>query len=190
MKRYEKIALEPANLKFIDRLVADSRDVALNHTAGLSLPQQAQMLLFSLFQLMDEDNSYQESVMQILDRRVKIILEGLGIDVKSGPLYAEYYGLIDFEFWLKQQVNEEVIKFIKEHYHPLDIVFRLAEDYAIVLLNGGGFDAPDWSVRVSFANLPDQVYEDIGRAVRAIARGYVEAYRFAKGKDQGGGSKK
>jgi hypothetical protein len=29
--------------------------------------------------------------------------------------------------------------------------------------------------------LPDQVYEDIGRALRAIARGYVEAYRLAKG---------
>ena len=27
----------------IDRIVADSRDVALNHTAGLSLPQQVMM---------------------------------------------------------------------------------------------------------------------------------------------------
>ena len=166
--------------------MADSRDVALNHTAGLSLPQQAQMLLFSLFQLMDKDNSYQESVMKIVAHRVKIILEGLGIDVKIGPHYADYYGLIDFEFWLKKYVDEGVVQFIKENYDPLDIVFRLAEDHAIVLLNGGGFDAPDWSVRVSFANLPDEVYEDIGRAVRAVARGYVEAYRLA----QGGGGKK
>lgn len=180
-KRYEKIALDPAGLKFIDRLVADSRDVALNHTAGLSLPQQAQMLLFSLFQLMDEDNSYQESVMKIVAHRVKIILEGLGINVRVGPHYADYYGLIDFEFWLKKYVDEGVVQFIKENYDPLDIVFRLAEDHAIVLLNGGGFDAPDWSVRVSFANLPDEVYEDIGRAVRAVARGYVEAYRHAQG---------
>jgi uncharacterized transporter YbjL len=180
-KRYEKIALDPAGLKFIDRLVADSRDVALNHTAGLSLPQQAQMQLFSLFQLMDQDNSYQESVMKIVAHRVKIILEGLGIDVKIGPYYADYYGLIDFEFWLKKYVDEGVVQFIKENYDPLDIVFRLAEDHAIVLLNGGGFDAPDWSVRVSFANLPDAVYEDIGRAVQAVARGYVEAYRHAQG---------
>jgi aspartate 4-decarboxylase len=185
-KRYEKIALDPADLKFIDRLVADSRGVALNHTAGLSLPQQAQMLLFSLFQLMDEDNSYQESVKKILAHRVEIILEGLGIDVRIGPYYANYYGLIDFEFWLKKYVDEGVVQFIKENYDPLDIVFRLAEDHAIVLLNGGGFDAPDWSVRVSFANLPDAVYEDIGRALRTVARGYVEAYRQA----QGGGGKK
>jgi len=38
--RYESITTEPDKLKFIDRLVADSRTVALNHTAGLSTPQQ------------------------------------------------------------------------------------------------------------------------------------------------------
>jgi len=51
-----------------------------------------------------------------------------------------------------------------------------------VLLNGSGFAAPDWSVRISFANLDDHVYDDIGRAVRAIARGYRQAYEAATGK--------
>ena len=71
---------------------------------------------------------------------------------------------------------------MKENVHPLDIVFRLAEDHGIVLLNGSGFAAPDWSVRISFANLDDHVYDDIGRAVRAIARGYRQAYEAATGK--------
>ena len=44
-KRYGALTLEPRKLKFIDRIVADSRDVALNHTAGLSLPQQVMMSL-------------------------------------------------------------------------------------------------------------------------------------------------
>ncbi len=86
-----------------------------------------------------------------------------------------YYGLIDFEFWLRKYGGDDVVAWIKANVHPLDIVFRLAEDHGIVLLNGGGFDAPDWSVRVSFANLDDDVYDDIGRAVRAVARGYVMA---------------
>jgi len=73
-----------------------------------------------------------------------------------------------------------VMEFIKKNYHPLDIVFRLAEDHSIVLLNGGGFSAPNWSARVSFANLDDQVYGHIGRALRSVARAYVEAYRFGK----------
>ena len=50
-----------ASLRFIDRLVADSRTVALNHTAGLSTPQQVQMVLFSLFALMDENDGYKKS---------------------------------------------------------------------------------------------------------------------------------
>ena len=52
-KRYGALTLEPRKVKFIDRIVADSRDVALNHTAGLSLPQQVMMSMFSLVELMD-----------------------------------------------------------------------------------------------------------------------------------------
>jgi len=50
----------------------------------------------------------------------------------------------------------------------------------IVLLNGGGFDAPNWSLRVSLANLPDDVYDDIGRGVRSVARGYRDAFEASK----------
>ena len=73
---------------------------------------------------------------------------------------------------------------IRARKAALDIVFRLATDHGIVLLNGGGFEAPNWSARISFANLDDHVYDDIGRAVRAIARGYVQAYEASKGKPQ------
>jgi aspartate 4-decarboxylase len=97
-------------------------------------------------------------------------------------LYDYYYGLIDFEFWARKYLGEDVVKWMKENVHPLDIVFRLAEDHGIVLLNGSGFEAPDWSVRVSFANLNDHVYDDLGRAVRAVARGYRQAYEASKGK--------
>ena len=41
------------------------------------------------------------------------------------------------------------MEYLKKNVHPLDLAFRLAEDHGIVLLNGGGFDAPDWSLRVS-----------------------------------------
>ncbi|MEP9375896.1 bifunctional aspartate transaminase/aspartate 4-decarboxylase [Aquabacter sp. CN5-332] len=180
-KRYGSLTLEPEKLKFIDRMVADSRDVCLNHTAGLSLPQQVQMTLFSLFQMLDDDDSYRQSTMAICHRRFTATVEGLGVDSKAGsnPLFAAYYGIIDLEFWIKKYLGEDVADFVKKNYHPLDITYRLAHDHALVLLNGGGFEAPNWSVRVSFANLPDDVYDDIGRSVRAVAATYVEAYRFA-----------
>src|SRR5580765_5877195 len=65
-KRYGALTLEPRKINFIDRIVADSRDVALNHTAGLSLPQQVMMSMFSLAELMDVAKSYQKACMEIL----------------------------------------------------------------------------------------------------------------------------
>ncbi len=181
-KRYGGLTLEPRKFAFIDRIVADSRDVALNHTAGLSLPQQVMMALFSLSELMDEKKDYQKACIGIVKKRVQATIEGLGIEVGENPYFDYYYGLIDFEFWARKYLGEEIVKWMKANVHPLDIVFRLAEDHGIVLLNGSGFAAPDWSVRISFANLDDHVYDDIGRAVRAIARGYRLAYEAATGK--------
>jgi aspartate 4-decarboxylase len=179
-KRYGAISLKPREVKFIDRIVADSRDVALNHTAGLSLPQQVMMTLFSLSEMMDVEKAYQAACMEIVHRRAMAMIEGLGIQVTPNPMFDAYYGLIDFEFWARKNIGEEAVRYLKKNVHPLDLAFRLAEDHGIVLLNGGGFEAPDWSLRVSLANLPDDVYDDIGRAVRAVARGYRAAYEASK----------
>jgi aspartate 4-decarboxylase len=184
-KRYRSITLEPRKLLFIDRLVADSRDIALNHTAGLSLPQQVMMTLFSAYELMDEKKDYRRACIAIVKKRFEAAVEGLGIELPPNELYDYYYGLIDFEFWARKYLDEDVVKWIKANIHPLDIVFRLAEEHGIVLLNGGGFEAPDWSVRVSFANLNDHVYDDLGRAVRAVARNYRRAYEVSRGKTGG-----
>lgn len=180
-KRYGPITLEPRKLKFIDRIVADSRDIALNHTSGLSLPQQVMMSMFSLAEMMDTDKQYQKACMNILERRLKNLIEGLDLQLSPNSMYDAYYGLIDFEFWARNNIGQEAVDYLKKHVHPLDLAFRLAEDHGIVLLNGGGFDAPDWSLRVSLANLDDEVYEEIGRGVRAIARGYRSAYEASKG---------
>jgi len=179
-KRYGALTLEPRKIKFIDRIVADSRDVALNHTAGLSLPQQVMMTMFSLAELMDSDKNYQNACREIVHRRLQAILEGLELNPAPNPLYDAYYGLIDFEFWAKKNIGEHAVEYLKNNVHPLDLAFRLAEDHGIVLLNGGGFEAPDWSLRVSLANLPDDVYEEIGRGVRAIARSYRHAHDASK----------
>jgi aspartate 4-decarboxylase len=179
-KRYGALTLEPRKIRFIDRIVADSRDVALNHTSGLALPQQVMMSMFSLAELMDTTKEYQKACMEILHRRARATIEGLGITVEPNALYDAYYGLIDFEFFARKNLGEEAVEYFKKNVHPLDLAFRLAENHGIVLLNGGGFEAPDWSLRISLANLPDEVYEDIGRGVRAIARGYRDAFEASK----------
>src|SRR5580693_1352667 len=185
-KRYGALTLEPRKIKFIDRIVADSRDVALNHTAGLSLPQQVMMSLFSLSEMMDGQKQYQTACKEIVNRRVWTMIDSLGLEVSPNPLYNAYYGLIDFEFFARKNIGEDAVEYLKKNVHPLDLAFRLAEYHGIVLLNGGGFEAPDWSLRVSLANLPDDAYDDIGRGVRAIARGYRDAFEASKGTKKSG----
>jgi aspartate 4-decarboxylase len=179
-KRYSPLTLEPRKMKFIDRIVADSRDVGLNHTAGLSLPQQVMMSMFSLCELMDVKKDYQKACKEIVHKRAWSMIESMGLQLTPNPHYDAYYGLIDFEFWARKNIGDEAVDYLKEHIHPLDLAFRLAEDHGIVLLNGGGFEAPNWSLRVSLANLPDEAYEDIGRGVRTVARGYRDAYEASK----------
>jgi aspartate 4-decarboxylase len=188
-KRYGPIVLEPRKLKFIDRIVADSRDIGLNHTAGLSLPQQVMMTMFSLYELMDEKKVYQKACMEIVQRRAKALIDSLGLQLSPNPNYDAYYGLIDFEFWARKNIGDEAVEYLKKNIHPLDLAFRLAEDHGIVLLNGGGFEAPQWSLRVSLANLSDEAYEDIGRGVRAIARGYRQAFEAHQAASNGASGK-
>jgi aspartate 4-decarboxylase len=179
-KRYGPITLEPRKLKFIDRIVADSRDIGLNHTAGLSLPQQVMMTMFSLCELMDANKAYQKACMEIVHRRIMATIEGMGLQVPPNPNFDAYYGLIDFEFWARKNIGDDAVDYLKKNVHPLDLTFRLAEAHGIVLLNGGGFEAPDWSLRVSLANLADEDYEDIGRGVRTVARGYRDAFEASR----------
>ena len=181
-KRYGTITLEPEKLKFIDRMVADSRQVALNHTAGLSLPQQVQMALFSLFALLDKDDKYKKLTQEIAKRRLKKLADGVGVKLWDDPHRTGYYFTIDLRNWALHEYGPEFVKFM-DRFHPYDPLFALAERAGIVLLNGSGFAAPDWSVRVSLANLDDAAYEQIGRELRAIMTGAGELWRKAQAKE-------
>jgi len=54
----------------------------------------------------------------------------------------------------------------------LDYLFRLAEQSGVVLMDGGGFGGPPWSIRVSLANLNDEDYAQIGNYMRKAAQQY------------------
>ncbi len=138
------------------------------------------MSLFSLAELMDLEKRYQDACIDIVHRRFELLVDGMGIEIHTDKYYDAYYGIIDYEFWLRKYVGEDVVTWLKANVHPLDIAFKLAQGHGIVLLNGSGFHAPNWSARVSFANLDENSYETIGRAVRAIAVGYVQAYEASR----------
>ncbi|MCD4723905.1 MAG: aspartate 4-decarboxylase [Bacteroidales bacterium] len=179
-KRYGSITLKPEKLKFIDRMVADSRSVALNHTAGLSLPQQMQMMLFAAFALFDKENTYKQLTQKIVRKRYNMLFDGIGVQIKPNPNRAGYYAEIDLMIWARKEYGKEFTDYLKKNYEPVDILFRLAEICSIVLLNGGGFDGPEWSIRVSLANLDDDTYPAIGKAIKQLGEEYVEEWKTDK----------
>jgi aspartate 4-decarboxylase len=178
--RYGPLTLHPESLKFIDRMVADSRCVALNHTAGLSLPQQVQMALFSLFALSDKDDRYKKLTTEIVQRRLKALWEGMGLPLPPDPMRAGYYATLDIMVWAGKTHGPAFVEFLKKNYHPFDVLFALAEKFSTVLLNGSGFAGPDWSVRVSLANLPDEAYSQIGGQLSTVVERAVTVWKEQK----------
>jgi aspartate 4-decarboxylase len=176
-KRYESLTTEPEKMKFIDRMVAESRCICLNHTAGLSLPQQMQMLLFSAFSLLDKDDEYTLRCREICHKRLADLYRGLGLPLVEDPLCAGYYRQLDLEVWARKVVGDDFFEYVEANRGPLDLFFRLAEEFRTVLLNGSGFGGPAWSVRVSLANLDDEDYEQIGRNLSQICREAADKWR-------------
>jgi len=180
--RYSPITLEPAKVKFIDRMVADSRMVALNHTAGLSLPSQIQMMLFSSFTLLDKSDSYKSLCQLICRRRWHALFDGLGLTLPEDSTRAYYYVELDLMVWAKKTYGPDFAKFLRKNYECIDVLFRLAVHSGIVLMPGGGFGGPDWSVRVSLANLAEETYPKIGQYLRETAETYVKEWKASQKK--------
>ncbi|MFC8505447.1 bifunctional aspartate transaminase/aspartate 4-decarboxylase [Streptomyces sp. NPDC057411] len=179
-KRYGTLSLEPEKIRFIDRLVADSRQVALNHTAGLSLPQQVMMALFSLFDMLEEGQAYKERLRGIVNQRLDLLLEGAQMKIADDRQRAGYYIELDLLAEAERVHGKDFADFLEKNYEPVDPLFRLAEQTSVVLLNGGGFDGPEWSVRVSLANLDDLDYLKIGHHLRGIFDDYAEEWKTSR----------
>ncbi|MBU3160018.1 aspartate 4-decarboxylase [Clostridium frigoris] len=177
MRRYSTLSTNPEQIPFIDRIVADSRQVALNHTAGLSTPQQIQMAFFSVFSLLDKENRYKELTKDICHRRQGLLYKGLGLELRRDPLDAAYYTEFDLLEWARHYYGNEFAQYLQKKYKPVDILFRLAQESSIVLLSGGGFHGPEWSIRISLANLDDEYYSEIGRVLHKILKEYVTEWK-------------
>ncbi|MBO3320950.1 aspartate 4-decarboxylase [Clostridium perfringens] len=176
-KRYESLSTNPEKIPFIDRIVADSRQVALNHTAGLSTPQQVQMAFFSAFSLVDKENTYKNQTITICHRRQRLLFEGLDLPIKENPYDASYYAEFDLLQWALKNYGPEFANYLESNYKPVDILYKLAEESSIVLLSGGGFQGPEWSVRISLANLDDDAYSEIGTVLRKILENFVHKWK-------------
>ena len=78
--------------------------------------------------------------------------------------------------WAEKVYGPDFTAFLRKNYECTDVLFRLAEQSGVVLMHGGGFGGPEWSVRVSLANLPEETYPRIGQYLKEAAQGYVEEW--------------
>ena len=177
--RYASLTPEPRRLKFIDRLVADSRAVALNHTAGLSTPQQVQMVLFALFNMMDSHQDYKQALKVLLRRRDKVLHEQLGLQPEEDPNAVDYYTLVDLQKTCRQIWGDTFADWVMKTQNPTEILFRIAADTGVVLLPGSGFSTRHPSGRASLANLQEYEYAAIGRSLRKLAEEYYAEFKKA-----------
>ncbi|MDE7236476.1 MAG: aspartate 4-decarboxylase, partial [Paramuribaculum sp.] len=115
-----------------------------------------------------------------IQKRLNDLWSTTGFTLLPDPDRAGYYSEIDLMVWARKFYGDDFVEYLKANYEPIDPVIRLANNTAIVLLNGDGFDAPEWSVRVSLANLNDDAYLKIGTAIREILDQYHDAYLASK----------
>jgi aspartate 4-decarboxylase len=177
--RYGIVSMTPERMKLIDRMVADSRAVGLNHTAGLSTPQQVQMTLFALAGLLDAGGARKRAARAVVRARFERLYRGVGLSPPDDPLLTRYYASLDVPALARARYGDAFAAWLLASFEPIDFVVRLAEERGIVLLDGGGFDAPAMSLRVSLANLPDDAYEPIGRAIAGLLADYHARWRQA-----------
>ena len=169
----------PHDIGFIDRMVADSRQVALNHTAGLSLPQQVQMTLFAIFALLDERPVVQGTApARSSTRRLALLYDGLGRRPASRHA-ARRVLRRDRPDALGPAPPRRRVRGLagRARTSRSTRACSLADDAGVVLLPGGGFDGPAWSVRVSLANLDDDCYLAVGAAIAGVLGDYVAVWR-------------
>ena len=183
-QRYSSLTPDVRSLKFIDRLVADSRAVALNHTAGLSTPQQVQMLLFALFALMDEKDAYKAAVKKMIRSRKKALFRELGVPMTDDANSVDYYTLIDLEEVSVSLYGREFADWVRATQNPIEVLFRVAAETGVVLLPGQGFDAIRPAARASLANLNEYDYAQIGKSLRRLAGDLHREFTESGGKKQ------
>lgn len=179
--RYEKVVIAPSHMKFIDRMVADSRSIGLYHTAGLSTPQQIMENLFSLAHLLNKEGQqldfYIEEAKAIVRKRYQTLCDGLNIQLDNSPDNAKYYSLIDIYQLAETIYDADFAEYLKHDFKEVDFLLQLAKKNGVVLMDGVGFGAKRGILRVSEANLPDEAYKQIAKQILELLDEYHEKYQ-------------
>ena len=168
--RYGSMTSDVATLSFVDRLVADSREVALHNIAGLATPDQVQMALFALAYLLPRGRTYFEAVRAELRTRIEALIEPLGVPMVGGR-DSFYYALVDVLAVTAARRGAEVATRVAEQVDPQEVATALARDHGVIVQPGYLFGCAGWDARVSLASLDADELRQVGAAIVAVVDG-------------------
>ncbi len=172
---YSIVTTSPENLKFIDRIVADSRSIGLYHTSGLSTPQQIFMDFLALTHLICEsEDPYIELANEIVNERYETFMNAIGLPSDAAEENAKYYAVIDMQELIKKHYDDKFAEWMNTNVSNLDFLNDLAKEKGVVLMYGPGFDAPEDTVRVSLANLDKEDYVELASRIYELLDEYYE----------------
>ena len=135
-----------------------------------------------LFCLLDTKQEYKRVTQYIVAHRFKTLYDNVGIPAPDDKWDAHYYTTIDIPKLAAQRYGKEFAQYLVKSYEPIDFVVKLAERKSVVLMDGGGFDGPNMSVRVSLANLPNATYGEIGKGITELLEEYHHHWELKKAK--------
>ena len=172
--RYEIGAYAPDDLTFMERLVFDSRQVAEEHVAGLSTPQQVLIGLFMFYELNDKDDNYNRSIKTILRDRITKFYNPLKTNPHIEPTSTNYYNLLFIPEIAENLYGKDARKYLEQNYDANEFLLHISLKYKVILLPGKGFGADNWRLRVSLANMATDQYEKVGIKIRDCIHEFVK----------------
>jgi aspartate 4-decarboxylase len=176
--RYRMDSLHPERIKFIDRLLMDSRQVAEAHTAGLSTPQQTFMCICAMHDLIDTDRQYNNKLKAILRIRIQDLLRPIEYKIVDNDLSSNYYVIIDITKAANALMGgTDFGQYLYKHRDPFEFLLKLAKQYGTIALPAIGFAGPFWGIRISLANLPTGDYGMIGQNIRCLIDEYYVDFK-------------
>ena len=174
---YAIVTSEPEEMKFLDRVVADSRSIGLYHTSGLSTPSQAFMAFMALTHLVHaEEDPYILLANETVQARYTALMEALEMPADSSAQNARYYTLVDVPALSVKRYGEDFASWLRGSRTEIDFLNDLAGKKGVVLMYGPGFSAPEGTVRISLANLNAADYAEIARRLFELLDDYYAEY--------------
>jgi aspartate 4-decarboxylase len=161
--RYHAASNDVDRMPFIQRLLVDSREVALHNIAGLGTPNQVQMTLFELAYLMPDGATYVKGARAQLRARLSALYEGLGMTAPGGK-DSHYYGMVDITTVARIRHGDELVERITRTMAPEEVALRLASDSGVIVQTGPSFQGEPWDVRLSLASITQDEAGQIARA--------------------------